>query len=167
MGEVLKSFGIEGHILLWQVINFFVLFLFLWKFLYKPIGKAMKAREEAVQAGLEKADRLERESRKKDEELKKTMARQRADLEAMYARAREEEKRLKAQMQADMEKEAAKILEEARRSAEDERRAVISAAESEVRQIAAFVAGKILEREVDAKIDKQLMEEAIRSVGKK
>ena len=59
MSEILKSFGIEGKILIWQAINFGILFAILWKFMYKPIRKVMKEREEKVKESLEKAEKLE------------------------------------------------------------------------------------------------------------
>ena len=46
--------------LIWTIINFFLLFFLLRRFLYKPICEHMDARQARIDAGLEK----EREARK-------------------------------------------------------------------------------------------------------
>lgn len=164
MEQLLNSFGIDGKILLWQVVNFGTLFLVLWYLLYKPLKKIMKEREERVQESLERADTLEEKSKKMEEEFKHQMTEQREEIEGIHKRAREEGKRLQKELKEHAEKESERILEEARSGAKEERKEILKSAEKEIGKAAALVAGKILEKEIDADKQKELIGEALKSL---
>src|SRR3989338_814986 len=159
--ELLRSFGIEGKVLLWQIINFGLLFAVLWYFLYKPIKKIMAERESKISDSLNKATQLEEKSKKLEDELKVKMAEQRKELEEMHTKALAQQDKVRKDMKALAEEEARKIVEEARSIIAQEKQNMFVALESEVKQLAATLATKILEKEVDEKSQKKLMEEAL------
>jgi len=161
MNEVLKSFGIEKWILFWQMVNFGVLFLILWKFLYKPLRTIMQEREEKIQESLNKADALEKRSEKFEEELKEKMSAQRSEIEEIHEKARKTQEELKKELRAKAEEESAKIIQEARAATEQERKHILASVEKEVQKAAVLLAEKILEKEIDAKKQKELVDEAL------
>ncbi len=55
MDSLLGQLGIDWKLLLSQAFNFFVLLLILRAFVYKPLLKVIKKRQEKIREGLEKA----------------------------------------------------------------------------------------------------------------
>lgn len=162
MSELLKSFGIQGKILLWQVVNFGILFLALWFILYKPIRRLLEEREGKVAESLEKAEQLEKKSQALEGEFRQKMIEQRKELEELHTKALKEQEKIKKEMRERTEKEAQKFMEEARTLALEEKAQILQSLEQEVKQTAVFLAGKILEKEIDEEKQKELLVQAIK-----
>ncbi len=159
--ELLRSFGIEGKILLWQIINFGLLFAVLWYFLYKPVKKIMAERESKISDSLNKAQELEEKSQALEKDVKARMTQQRKELEDMHAKSLAQQEKVKKELKMRAEQEASKIVEEARSIIAQEKQSMLVSLESEVKLLAVALAEKILEKEVDEKSQKKLMEEAL------
>jgi len=69
--EALTSLGINGKLLIAQIINFVILLLLLSKLLYKPILKMMEDRSEKIASGLKSAEQSEEALKKAEEEADK------------------------------------------------------------------------------------------------
>ena len=54
-GGLLGQLGIDWKLLLSQAVNFFILLIVLHQFVYKPLLKVIKKRQETIQDGLDKA----------------------------------------------------------------------------------------------------------------
>ncbi len=165
--ELLRSFGIEGKVLLWQIINFSVLFGVLWYFLYKPINKLMADREGKIAESLNKANELEQKSKELEKEFKTKMAEQRKELEEMHTKALEQQARIKKEMKAKADEEARMIVEEARGIIISEKQQMMDALEAEIKQLAVSLAKRILEKEIDEKDQKKIMEQALGELRQK
>ncbi len=76
MNDFLNQLGIDWRLLLSQALNFFLLFLILRSFVYKPVVKILKERRKKIEEGLENAEkakkRLEGISRLAKEKMKET-----------------------------------------------------------------------------------------------
>jgi F-type H+-transporting ATPase subunit b len=83
--EIFKTFGLDPIIIVAQIVNFLVILYILKRFLYKPLFKMFKQREELVkdqiekakqaQTALEKAESKEKELIQKAQETAKQMLR--------------------------------------------------------------------------------------------
>lgn len=120
--EILHQFGFDVKLFLGQVVNFLVLFYLFKRFLFGPIQKILKEREERVKRGLEDAEKarltLEESNREGAEILRsarieaqqivdnaRTMAEQAKQDIAAQARAESERMVSQARAQAAMEME--------------------------------------------------------------
>ncbi len=166
MDQLLKSFGIEWKILIWQVINFVVVFFILSRFLYKPLKKAIHDREKKISASLHTADQLKKKSKEMEDEFNQKMADQRKEIEDMHGKARAANEKLKAELRSQAEEESKRMITEAKTRAEEEKREIMISLESEVKKLAIALAGKILEKEIDGEKEKELMKEAIEALKK-
>lgn len=54
--ELLTQLGINWKLFLSQAVNFFILLGVLWTFVYRPLIKIIKERNEKIKVGLEKAE---------------------------------------------------------------------------------------------------------------
>lgn len=166
METVLKSFGIQWKILIWQIINFAVLFGALWFLLYKPIKKLLAEREKKVSDSLNKASELEQKSKELEEEFKKKMAKQRDEIEETSRKLEERQQKIHQEMKARTEAESKKIISEARELAQEEKTQILKSLEDEVKKAAAELAAKILEQKIDQNAEKKLVEQAVQALKK-
>lgn len=61
MSELLKTLGINGKLLLGQLINFLLVLVILRWAVYKPLLEAMRKRRERIEYGLRGADEAEKQ----------------------------------------------------------------------------------------------------------
>ncbi|MCX6724301.1 MAG: ATP synthase F0 subunit B [Candidatus Staskawiczbacteria bacterium] len=56
MNEFISEFGIDWKLFLSQLVNFGIILIVLWFFVYKPVLKVLKDRNKKIKEGLDKAD---------------------------------------------------------------------------------------------------------------
>jgi F-type H+-transporting ATPase subunit b len=159
--ELLGSFGIEGKLLLWQLINFGVLFAVLWYILYKPLRRIISEREGKVRESLAAAASLEEKSRALETEFNQKIDAQRKEFQELHARTLAEEEQMRKSMRAQAESEARAIVEEARRTIKQEQTQLLSSLEGEIKKLALSLASKVLEKELDPGTEKRLLDDAL------
>ena len=97
--------------LIWTVINFFLLFFLLNRFLYKPVLSFMEARQARIDAKL-----------REEEEAKACIEDNDARIQDEMARSREEAKKLLALNAEEIEKHNAEVLQEAKKASAQNRK---------------------------------------------
>ncbi len=102
--------GIDWITFAAQIVNLLILVALLWRFLFKPVIRAMDRREEKIASRLEGADEKKREAEEEREKLR----REREKLE----RHRQEER---DRIRREAEEEKKGLLEQARKEAEESR----------------------------------------------
>ena len=115
--------------LIWTVINFFLLYFLLKRFLYKPICEHMDARQARIDAGLAK----EREARE-------TLAAEDARLEGEKQTARDQARALLQQTEDQAAAEREENLRQARLQAVEDQRLALEQLQSQSRQEDALLA---------------------------
>jgi F-type H+-transporting ATPase subunit b len=67
MKELFSAFGIDYKILIAQILNFFLIFIVIYKFLLKPLNKVIQERQNKILEGL----KIREESKKLIKRIKK------------------------------------------------------------------------------------------------
>jgi F-type H+-transporting ATPase subunit b len=147
-----------------QMLSFAVFVWFTMKFVWPPIVKAMEERKAKIAEGLAAAERGQHE-----QELAEKRAK-----EALH-----EAKRQAAEIKHNAEKQAALIVEEARDKAKEEGHRQMLAAQAEIEQetnkarevlrarvaeLAVLGAEKILRKEIDANVHRDIVESVARQI---
>ncbi|OGH37773.1 MAG: hypothetical protein A2905_02955 [Candidatus Levybacteria bacterium RIFCSPLOWO2_01_FULL_36_10] len=112
--EILKQFGFIPQLFIAQVVNFLIIAYVFKRFLYKPILKMLKDREEKVKKSLEDAQKttliLEKTEADRDKILKKT----RIDAESILNDAKKIAEDEKTKILENSRYEADRIIKEAK-----------------------------------------------------
>lgn len=108
MNELITKLGIDGKLLAAQVVNFFILFLILRKFAYKPILDMLQKRRNIISRSLEEAKKIEEDAKKmeetKEHEMKQARAKAKAILDGATGTAEEQKEKILARAKADGDK---------------------------------------------------------------
>ncbi len=165
--EILDKLGINGKILLAQVVNFFLLMYILKRYLYQPLLDIIQKREKKIKEGLNNAQKAEQvlaEAEKNiagkikeatleaDRILEKAKSEARDSREKALNKAREEILNFKEETRVQLEREKAKIMDEIRQESGD---------------LIVELAGKFLKEKISDTDRKDWNEEAKKALSQK
>jgi F-type H+-transporting ATPase subunit b len=159
--EALNALGINGKLLLAQIINFVILLLLLSKFLYKPIVTMLDGRTKKIEKSLDDAKKIEEELLKTEERTAKALA-----------EASDEAKKMIDQAKNSAADEARRIVVAAEKRSDDlkaksileikeEKEKAMTEIRSEVASLIALATEKVVGKKLDDKEDNRLIKEII------
>lgn len=157
MGEALGSLGINGSFLLAQIVNFLIVFVALWAFLWKPALRRIDERRERLRQEKENAQAaagLRAEIEAQREEL---LDEAREETRGILTKARAEADELKERALQDANAEAESILVEAREEAEEERNRVLGEMRGQIATLAMAAAQRIIGESLDEQRQRALV----------
>jgi F-type H+-transporting ATPase subunit b len=144
MYEIVQAFGIDGRLILIQIVNFVVLAVVLWYFLYKPILSILRERQARIEKGMKDAEEAAQAKAAAQSEREAMLAATNREAEEVAKRAREHAALLSAAMRQEAEEKSAAILREATLQGEDLKGRLLKESEAEVAKVAILAAEKIL-----------------------
>lgn len=148
-----------------MIVAIFVLFLVVGNKLFNPIRNILQKRQEKIQNELETAasDMKKAEELKAEYEEKLKAIDKEAD--TILSEARKKALANENKIVAEAKEEAARIIERARVEAELEKQKVADEVKKEMVSIASMMAGKVVSKAVDVKVQDTLVEETLKEIG--
>lgn len=145
MGEILGVFGIDWKLLLIQAVNFGVLLLILWRFLYRPVVSMIEERKAKIEQGVADAEVAKQERRKIEEEKAALISAATKEGETLLTTARAKSEVLERELLENARTKSDALLEEAERKALELKRKTLEESKEEVARAAVLSAEKILQ----------------------
>lgn len=144
MDQLFGAFGIDGKLLIAQLINFGVLFAGLTYLLYKPVMKTLDERRAKIAQGVKDAEDAALKLATADEEAGKTVKAATGEAESIVASAREAAASEKARITKEAEQRAAQIEADADARAKETSQKALRESEQEIARLAVLAAEKVL-----------------------
>lgn len=148
-----------------MIVAIFVLFLIVGSKLFNPIRSIMEKRQEKIQneletaaSDMEKAKELKAEYEEKLKAIDK-------EADTILSEARKKALANENKIVAQAKEEAARIIERARVEAELEKQKVADEVKKEMVSIASMMAGKVVAKAMDVKVQDSLVEETLKEIG--
>jgi F-type H+-transporting ATPase subunit b len=148
-----------------QAIAFLVLAGVLAKFAFGPIGSLFEARQREVQETLEQIEADRASMEQKRAEYEQRLANIEAEAREHIAGAVKQAQEEAAAILAKGREEATAQRERALADIDQERRKAVSEIRAEMADLAVTAAGKILEREINPTVHRELISDFIQEVG--
>ncbi len=162
--ELLQKLGIHPALLIAQIINFIILLLILYKFLYNPVLAMMKKREDRIKKSIEDADEISRKL--KEMEVRYDEKLQKAKQEAMAILEKAEKDGVKQKDDAvnKTKEEVANIVNKAKEQITDEKDKMVQEVKKEMGSLVVAAMEKVLTKEKATGIDKKSIEETVKNL---
>lgn len=144
MDQLFATFGINWKLLIVQAVNFGVLLLVLWKYVYTPVLALIDERREKIAEGVRTAEAATRRLSEADAEGKQMVGTAAKEGEALVASARLRADERAQEIVKNAEAKAASTLAEAVQRAEEAQRKAMQESEKEITRAAMLAAEKIL-----------------------
>jgi F-type H+-transporting ATPase subunit b len=146
MGPLLDAFGIEGHLLLAQLVNFGVLLVVLTYFLYKPVMKTLDERRQVIAKGVEDAQEATAALEGAHEKASEIARAAENDAEGIVTRAREEAGTERDRLVKEAHDRAEGIEKDAQAKAKEAHDRALRESEKEIARLAILAAEKAMRK---------------------
>lgn len=144
MGELFSTFGINVSLLVTQIVNFGVLLLGLWWFLYRPAIGMLDERRAKIQEGVENAEKAETRLAEVATERDEVLSTARTDASGIIAQAKERADEQASVIVSDANKRADTLLSDAAARAEEAKAKALRESREEIGRAAILAAEKVL-----------------------
>lgn len=163
MGKI----GIDFRLLSAQLVNFGLLLIVLYKFLYKPILAMLQKRTEMIERSIREAKQLE-EDRKRAEEMRlKIIEQTKKEAAEILSQAKDLGTREREEILKKTKEEAERILAEAKISLLRDKELLIDSVRKETGALISLALQNIFKkRTVSPEEQEELTKEAVRSLEK-
>ena len=154
---------------IWQILmslfNLTLLFLILKYFLFGPVTKMIKKRQEQIADEYRDAEAANRAAQKSREDLEAELGNAKVRAEGIIKDAADTAALRGDKIVADARSEAEGIIRQAKTAAEQEMKQAESLIKGEIVGVSTLLAAKLLEREINADDHAQLIDSFIEKIG--
>jgi len=147
MQQLLSAFGINWSLLLAQAVNFAIVLVALWYFLYKPVNEMLTKRQEIIAKGVADAAQAREIFARADSEAEVRVQAADTTAEKIVAAAREAATSEKTRLLKEAEERAAIIAKDAEARAAESLERARRESESDIARLAVLAAEKVLEKQ--------------------
>lgn len=145
MDQLIQAFGIDGKLIIIQILNFAVLAGLLSYFLYKPILNILAKREEGIKQGIKDAEDAAQAKASAQEEKQALLAHAQTEAQAIDVRATAFAKEKEADIVALAIAKASDMVRDAESKSQLLKAQALKESEAEIAKLAILAAEKVLQ----------------------
>ena len=154
---------------IWQIlislINLFLLFLIIKKFLFKPVKKVLEQRQADIDESYEAARLANDEAQRNRDELEKQLSEANDRADEILQNATENAKYRGEKIIEEAQERADSIIRVAQNEAELERKKASDSIKREIVDVSSTLTEKMLEREINTDDHRSLIDSFIENIG--
>lgn len=162
--EALTSLGINGKLLIAQIINFLILLFLLSKLLYKPILKMMDERSDKIESGLKAAKKSQESLVKAEEEAEKIREKAYKESNEILANAKAQSEKQQKELVAKAEAQADQIRHHAAEESLAAKEKALKEAKGEISGLIVLALEKITKNKISLKEKQELANAAAKEI---
>ncbi len=150
---------------LWQIVvsllNLLIIFLIIKKFLFKPVKRILKSRQDAVDEKYAQAEDAVRDAEAKQEELTKRLEGAQLEADSIIKDATVLAERRKEKIENEAKENAESIIRQAKTEAELEKKKAESEIKEQIVVVSTALTEKLIEREINEEDHHKLIDSVI------
>ncbi|MGH7649418.1 MAG: F0F1 ATP synthase subunit B [Gemmatimonadaceae bacterium] len=159
-----KLLTANGGLMFWTLVIFLGVMFVLTKYAFKPITKAVEAREKSLEDAIENAKRDRDEAAKLLEEHKKLVAQGRVDAQRFVVEGRAAGEKVRTEIIEQAHREQQQVLERAQKEIESERLMAMAELRRDTVTLAVRGASKVIEKNLDDETNRKVVESFLASL---
>lgn len=160
----LGSLGINGKLFFGQLVNFAIILLIVWRWVYRPLLQAMDEREKKIRGGLLNAETAERRMTEVASQTQAMRRRAEQDVEQMLEDAKKQAETKRKQIMEETQRELDRQLDEAKERLAREKQIVLDSARQEVTGLVVAALEKIAPKFASGDAGKAFMDQAMKEL---
>lgn len=165
MNAVQEFISITPWTIIFQICNLLILFALIKKFLFKRVMAVLDARQKELDGIYDAAGKDRQDAAQMKEEYTERMSAARDEADRLVRNAVDTAQNRGDAIVKEAQAEAAHMKQKAEAEIEQEKRKAYSELMGEISGMAADIAGRMVEREINADDHRELVEEFIKSAG--
>lgn len=144
MEEIARVFGLNWKLFLVQTVNFGVLLLALWYFLYRPVLNMIDARREKIEQGVKSAEKAEERLGEIEGEREEVLKKATNEADDILATSKDRAQEKASSIVTEADTRADSILSGAQQRAEEMKEQALRESKEEIGKAAILAAERIL-----------------------
>ena len=160
-GGVVGTLGLNSKLFIAQIINFSVILLILWKWVFRPVSGAMENRRKKIETAVAKVELIEKQLQETAQVREQQLRTATAEAEAILKKNIAAAEQTKLELVSTATQEADKILTTAKRAIEGEKQQMLRDVRTEIADLVVMATEKILHEKLDEKKDKDFINQLI------
>lgn len=144
MEQLIEAFGIDGKLIVVQIINFLILMALLSYFLYKPVLKLLAEREAKIKQGIKDAEEAAVAKASALEEKQAVLTQAQVEAQEIDKRAQAFAKDKETQIVAEAQAKASSVIKDAEAKSTLLKEQALKESEAEIAKLAILAAEKVL-----------------------
>jgi len=160
---VLGTLGVSPSLLIAQFVNFAIVLLVLWRWVYRPLLAKMDERSKKISDGLSFADESKRAFAEAEVERNRIVNEAKAESHRLLEKATADADIIRAEKLVQAKAEIEKVVAEAKQQIKNEREATFNALKGEIAEIVSLATTKVA-KSVDTKTQRGLIEDALKEI---
>ena len=165
MNAVQEFISIDVWTIIFQICNLLILFLLVRKFLWKRVMAVLDKRQEEIDGIYSAADKAKEDADQMKQEYTERMSNAREEADRLVRNAVDTAQKRGDAIVEEARSEATHMKQKAESEIEQEKRKAYSELMGEISGMAADIAGRMVEREINPDDHRELVEEFIKSAG--
>lgn len=165
MAELLGSLGINGKLLIAQIVNFLLVFWLLQRFVFKRLLDFIENRKREIAKGLEFKAEAEREVEHTKALREEVLHRAQTEAQQVFREAKKLSQAMEQEQLNQAKVKAEGIVKSAKEQASREQEAALKELQGQVRGMAFAAAERVLARTISKKDQEKLTEELLHSAA--
>lgn len=161
---VAGQFGINGQIFTAQLINFLIVLIVLWKFVYKPIIKMLDERTEKIEKSMKHADEIEKRVALIEKEKEEIVTQAQKQAQEIIEKAHAQGQARQDEIISAAKREVERVISKGKDQLANEKTAMMKELKKEIVDLAMKATTRILRDQVDEVKSKSLAEETVRKL---
>jgi len=153
--------NVDPGLIIWTIITFFILLLLLRLTAWKPIMKALAAREENIRTSLAKAEKARDDAERILLENKKNLEQAEEQVQKTLKDGRALAEKMRQEVTNKANDEARRMIAQAKDQIEREKQEALKELRAEVAHLAVSAASRIIEEQLDEKKHKKIVDKFI------
>ena len=163
--KTLEFISIDAWTIIFQICNLLILFLLVRKFLWKRVMAVLDKRQEEIDGIYSAADKAKEDADQMKQEYTERMSNAREEADRLVRNAVDTAQKRGDAIVEEARSEATHMKQKAENEIEQEKRKAYSELMGEISGMAADIAGRMVEREINPDDHRELVEEFIKSAG--
>lgn len=167
LGEAAHAQGVQWGTAIYTLFAFLVLLFLLSKFAWGPLKNIMDERQQGINADLDNAKKQNEEAKHYAEENKALLAKTQNEVSNIMEDAKAQAKSQQEAIIHEANTRANKIVSDAQAEIENEKQRAIADINDRVAELSVLIAQKVINKEINAQDQKQLVQQFIQEAGDK
>ncbi len=151
--------------MLFSLLNLLILFLLVKKFLYQPVKKMLAQRQETIDNEYKQAEDAKEKALSDQKTYEEKLSNAESEANSLIQSAVQSAEQREHEILADAKEKADGILRQAEADAKLEMKKAEQTIREEIINVGTLLAGKMLEREINAQDHKKMIDSFINEIG--
>ena len=162
----MEKLGINLSMLVSQIVNFTLMVVLLSMLLYRPIQRMLAERRDRIAKSMADVDEARAAATRAQADYDARIAEAQRKAQEIIGQAAQAGEKVRAEIEAEARREAEAIRQKAHEEAAAEKARVLAEVQSQIASLSMTATERVLGRAVDAKAQRELVDQVIAELGK-